>query len=118
MPFVVTEACIRCRHTDCAAVCPVECFRAGPDFLAIHPDECIDCAVCVPECPVGAIHADTALPPGQEAFAAINARLARHAGWPVITVREPAPPDHAHWATVAHKRALLAPALAATPEAG
>ncbi len=93
----------------------MSCFRAGPDVLVIHPDECIDCAVCVPECPVGAIFPDTGLPAGQEAFAAINARLARHAGWPVITEREAAPADHARWAEVKDKRALLAATLARLP---
>ena len=55
MTHVVTEACIQCRYTDCVDVCPVDCFRQGPNFLAIDPDECIDCAVCIPECPVNAI---------------------------------------------------------------
>lgn len=58
MTFVVTEACIKCKYTDCVNVCPVDCFYEGPNFLAINPDECIDCAVCVPECPVNAIVAD------------------------------------------------------------
>ena len=58
MTYVVTEACIRCKYTDCVDVCPVDCFREGPNFLVIDPDECIDCAVCVPECPVQAIHED------------------------------------------------------------
>jgi NAD-dependent dihydropyrimidine dehydrogenase PreA subunit len=54
MTHVVTEACIRCKYTDCVDVCPVDCFREGPNFLTIDPDECIDCAVCIPECPVNA----------------------------------------------------------------
>ena len=58
MTHVVTESCIRCRYTDCVDVCPVDCFRVGPNFLAIDPDECIDCAVCVAECPVNAIFAE------------------------------------------------------------
>ena len=56
MTHVVTESCIRCKYTDCVDVCPVDCFREGPNFLTIDPDECIDCAVCIPECPVNAIY--------------------------------------------------------------
>ena len=55
MTHVVLESCIRCKYTDCVDVCPVDCFREGPNFLTIDPDECIDCAVCIPECPVNAI---------------------------------------------------------------
>ena len=55
MTHVVTESCIRCKYTDCVDVCPVDCFREGPNLLVIDPDECIDCAVCIPECPVNAI---------------------------------------------------------------
>ena len=62
MTFVVTEACIRCKYTDCVAVCPVDAFREGGTFLVIDPDDCIDCAVCVPECPVEAIYAEEDLP--------------------------------------------------------
>src|SRR5215212_9834927 len=57
MTYVVTESCIRCKYTDCVDVCPVDCFREGPNMLVIDPDECIDCAVCIPECPVNAIYA-------------------------------------------------------------
>lgn len=59
MTYVVTESCIQCKYTDCVSVCPVDCFYEGPNFLVINPDECIDCAVCVPECPVNAIVPDT-----------------------------------------------------------
>ena len=59
MTHVVTEACIKCKHTDCVIVCPVDCFYEGPNFLTINPDECIDCGVCIPECPENAIFADT-----------------------------------------------------------
>ena len=58
MTHVVTESCIRCKYTDCVDVCPVDCFREGPNMLVIDPDECIDCAVCIPECPVNAIYAE------------------------------------------------------------
>lgn len=83
MTFVVTEACISCKYTDCVDVCPVDAFREGKNFLVIDPDECIDCAVCVPECPVNAIFAEEDVPAGQQAFVAINARLAHK--WPVIS---------------------------------
>jgi ferredoxin len=83
MTHVVTESCIRCRYTDCVDVCPVDCFREGPNFLAIDPDECIDCAVCVAECPVNAIYAEEDVPGDQQNFIDLNAELAR--SWPSIT---------------------------------
>ena len=67
MTYVVTESCIRCKYTDCVDVCPVDCFREGPNFLVIDPDECIDCAVCIPECPVNAIYAEDDVPADQQA---------------------------------------------------
>ena len=82
MTYVVTESCLKCKYTDCVDVCPVDCFREGPNFLVIDPDECIDCTLCVPECPIDAIYADTDVPKDQADFIAINARLARV--WPVI----------------------------------
>jgi ferredoxin len=105
MSFVVTEACIRCKYTDCVAVCPVDCFHEGPNFLVIDPDVCIDCAVCVPECPVGAIVAEADVPAAQQSYIEMNARLA--AQWPVISqTREPLP-DAEHWAAVTDKRVQL-----------
>ena len=65
MAFIVTESCIKCKHTDCVEVCPVDCFYEGPNFLVIHPDECIDCALCEPECPVDAIFSEDELPDDQ-----------------------------------------------------
>jgi len=59
MAYVVTESCIKCKYTDCVDVCPVDCFREGPNMLVIDPEECIDCTLCVPECPVEAIFART-----------------------------------------------------------
>ena len=67
MTYVVTESCIRCKYTDCVDVCPVDCFREGPNFLVIDPDECIDCTLCVAECPVEAIFAEDDVPPAQQA---------------------------------------------------
>ena len=105
MTFVVTEACIRCKYTDCVSVCPVDCFHEGPNFLVINPQGCIDCAVCVPECPVGAIVPDTEVPTEQQAFVVINARLSTM--WPVISeAREPLV-DAEVWANVPNKREFL-----------
>jgi ferredoxin len=95
MTFVVTENCIRCKYTDCVDVCPVDCFREGPNFLVIDPDECIDCAVCVPECPANAIYAEEDVPGDQQSFIKINADLSRQ--WPSITKRKPAPDDADEW---------------------
>ena len=107
MTFVVTEACIRCKYTDCVDVCPMACFVEGPNFLAIDPEECIDCSMCVPECPVGAIVADHEIDEAQRVFIEINRQAASEAGWPRITrSREPLP-DHEHWAGVRDKRAWL-----------
>ena len=97
MTYVVTESCIRCKYTDCVEVCPVDCFHEGPNFLVIDPDECIDCTLCVPECPVNAIFAEDDLPEDQRHFTQINADLAKN--WPVITEKIPAPPDAAEWET-------------------
>lgn len=105
MTFVVTEACIRCKYTDCVSVCPVDCFHEGANFLVIDPEVCIDCAVCVPECPVNAIVADHELNADQQPYLALNARYAKE--WPVITqAREPLP-DAQAWADVKPKLAEL-----------
>ncbi len=93
MTHVVTEACIRCKYTDCVDVCPVDCFREGPNFLTIDPDECIDCAVCIPECPVSAIYAEEDVPKDQQHMIALNAELARLPGWKSITKRKAARPE-------------------------
>lgn len=105
MPHVVTENCINCKHTDCVEVCPVDCFHEGPNFLVIDPVECIDCTLCVDECPVGAIYAEDDVPAGQEPFLQINAELAPL--WPVLTARKPAMPEAGKWDGVPGKLALL-----------
>ena len=105
MTHVVTESCIKCKHTDCVDVCPVDCFKEGPNFLVIDPDECIDCAVCIPECPVNAIYAEEDVPAGQESFTALNAELAKL--WPVITDKKDALPDAEQWKDVKEKLPLL-----------
>jgi len=105
MTHVVTESCIRCRYTDCVDVCPVDCFKMGPNFLIIDPDECIDCAVCIPECPVNAIYAEEDVPADQREFIQINADLSKH--WKVITKRTAPLPDADDWATVVDKKQYL-----------
>ena len=97
MTHVVSESCIRCKYTDCVDVCPVDCFREGPNMLVIDPDECIDCAVCIPECPVNAIYAEEDLPANQLAFIKLNAELALADGWKSITKRKAPPPDADDW---------------------
>lgn len=105
MTHVVTEACIKCRYTDCVDVCPVDCFHAGPNFLVIDPDECIDCAVCVAECPAEAIYAEEDLPSDQVQFIEINAELAQQ--WEVISRKQDALPDADDWKAKTGKLALL-----------
>src|SRR5437588_8292001 len=105
MTHVVTDSCIRCKYTDCVEVCPVDCFREGPDFLVIDPDECIDCAVCIPECPVNAIQVDTELAPAQLAFLELNRKLAPD--WPAITRRKAPLPDAEQWKEATGKLAGL-----------
>lgn len=105
MAYVVTEACIRCKYTDCVDVCPVDCFHEGPDLLVIDPAECIDCAVCVPECPVNAIYAEDEVPDAQQGFIALNAQLAP--GWPVLRVSKAAHAQAAQWDGKPGKLALL-----------
>tara|TARA_B110000090_G_scaffold64063_1_gene73231 strand:- start:82 stop:450 length:369 start_codon:yes stop_codon:yes gene_type:complete len=105
MTFIVGDNCIKCKHTDCVEVCPVDCFYEGPNFLVIHPDECIDCALCEPECPVGAIFAEDEIPEGQEVFLEINAELAEV--WPNITEQKDALPEAAEWDGVENKIQFL-----------
>lgn len=93
MTYVVTENCIKCKYQDCVEVCPVDCFYEGENFLVIHPEECIDCGVCEPECPADAIKADTV--PGVDKWLAINAKYAEL--WPNITAIGTVPADADEW---------------------
>ncbi len=95
MTFVVTENCIKCKFTDCVEVCPVDCFHEGPNFLVIDPDECIDCALCEPECPANAISSEDDLSPEMAPFLEINARKSKE--WPIITAHKEALPDADKW---------------------
>jgi ferredoxin len=105
MTYVVTETCIKCKYTDCVDVCPVDCSREGPNMLVIDPDECIDCTLCVPECPVEAIFAEDDVPDAQHEFIAKNGALAKV--WQPIIERKPAPADADEWAKVKEKKHLL-----------
>ena len=87
MTYVVTEDCVDCKYTDCAAVCPVEAFHELPDRLYINPDTCIDCDACVPECPVEAIYADASLPEQFAEWLPLNAEAAEY---PVLSGKIPA----------------------------
>jgi len=89
MPYVVTENCIKCKYTDCVEVCPVDCFYEGENMLVIHPDECIDCGVCEPECPAEAIIPDTETE--AEKWLELNREYAL--AWPNLTRKKDAPPD-------------------------
>lgn len=105
MPYVVTDNCIKCKYTDCVDVCPVDCFYEGPNFLVIDPDECIDCALCEPECPAEAIFADDDVPDNMTNFIDLNAELAKE--WPVISEMKPAPEDAKKWDGVENKLKYL-----------
>ncbi len=105
MTHIVTENCIKCKHTDCVEVCPVDCFYEGPNFLAINPDECIDCGVCIPECPVDAIVPDNAEDIDVVFWVDLNKRLSKK--WPVITKKKSGLPDAEQWKDKPNKITLL-----------
>jgi ferredoxin len=93
MAYIVTEACIKCKYMDCVEVCPVDCFYEGENMLVIHPDECIDCGVCEPECPAEAIVPDT--DGSAEKFAEVNRQYSQ--SWPNITRKGDHPADADEW---------------------
>jgi ferredoxin len=105
MTFVVTEQCVRCKFTDCVDVCPVECFHEGPNFLVIDPVVCIDCALCIPECPVDAIYEENDLPEEFAEYLQLNAELSQK--WPQISATQNPLPDADAWADVPNKRQWL-----------
>jgi ferredoxin len=101
MAFVVTDNCIRCKYTDCVAVCPADAFYEGPNFLVINPDDCIDCDLCPVECPAGAIYQEDEVPANQKEFIELNAHLSQI--WPrIIEVKAP-PKDANKWDGVENK---------------
>jgi len=105
MTFVVTENCIKCKHTSCVEVCPTDAFREGPNFLVIDPDACVDCNACVPECPIDAIYEEDDLAEDQLHFVDLNADLSKV--WPEISEVKPALVGHEQWDGVADKILLL-----------
>ena len=105
MTFVVTEECIKCKLTDCVEVCPVDCFHEGPNMLVIDPDECIDCTLCEPECPVEAISSEDDVTENMQQFLELNAELSRL--WPVINEMKDPPEDSDEWRGKPNKLELL-----------
>lgn len=106
MTHLVTNSCINCKYTDCVVVCPVDCFYEGPNFLAINPDECIDCAVCIPECPVKAIvHENDLSDEEREYWLKINTELSQK--WPGISKRKDPLPNADEWAVNPDKKIYL-----------
>ena len=99
MTYVVTDSCIKCKYMDCLVVCPVNCFYEGQNMLVISPEECIDCGVCVPECPVDAIKPDSE--PDLDRWVQINADYAKC--WPNVTVRREPPDDAKQWELIPDK---------------
>jgi len=99
MTYVVVESCIKCKYMDCVEVCPVDCFYEGENMLVIHPDECIDCGVCEPECPAEAIKPDTES--GLEKWLELNAQYAKNGA--NITVKREQPADVNDWEGVPTK---------------
>lgn len=108
MTFVVCEPCIKCKYTDCVDVCPVACFHEGANMLAIDPEECIDCGVCVDECPVNAIYPEDEVPEKWQDFIEKNARFAKE--WPVIEEGHDPLPTAEEFKDVQEKRDLIDPA--------
>ena len=100
MTYVVTEACIKCKYMDCVEVCPVDCFYEGENMLVINPDECIDCGVCEPECPVEAILPDTES--AAEKWLELNRKFSNGV-WPNITRKGTPPADADSFKGVAGK---------------
>ncbi len=105
MTYVVADACVKCKYTDCVDVCPVDCFHEGPNFLVIDPEECIDCTLCVAECPAEAIFAEDDVPDDQREYIALNAELSKM--WKVIVERKDPLPDADDWVSVKNKLQYL-----------
>ena len=107
MAYIVAEPCINCKYTDCVDVCPVDCFHEGVNFLAIHPEDCIDCGACEPECPTEAIFEEDELPEKWQQYVDLNAKYADE--WPEITSKKDPMPDAAEWHEKTGKDDLLSP---------
>lgn len=105
MAYVVTDACVRCKFTDCVATCPADCFHEGENMLVIDPAECIDCGACVPACPVNAIYHADDVPDDLQDYVALNERLAK--GWPLITSQKDPLDDAEEFRNVKGKRGMV-----------
>ena len=99
MTYIVKDECIKCKLTDCVEVCPVDCFYEGENMLVIHPDECIDCGVCEPECPVDAIQSDTE--DGAEKWLVLNRNMSEK--WPNITEKKEPMQDQEKFRNIKNK---------------
>lgn len=107
MTYVVTEACIKCKYTDCVSVCPVDCFYEGDNILVIDPDSCIDCALCQSECPVDAIYSDNDLPADQRFMLEVNSDLSKLWKDRNITTKKDPLPEAEQWAKIKDKKEYL-----------
>ena len=105
MTYIVNDKCIKCKLMDCVEVCPVDCFYEGDNFIVINPEECIDCGLCEPACPVKAIYAEDELPPDQIPFIEINDNLSRK--WPNLTQKKDAMPEAEKYAEIKNKIGML-----------
>ena len=105
MAFIVGDACVKCKLTDCVEVCPVDCFYEGPNMLVINPDECIDCALCEPECPIEAIYSEDEVPEDQIEYIELNAELCTQ--WPNIVEQKDPLPDSEEWKEVKGKFEMI-----------
>jgi len=105
MAYIVTDACVRCKFTDCVATCPADCFHEGVNMLAIDPDECIDCGACVPACPVNAIYHEDDVPHDMQEYVALNKRLAKM--WPLITAQKDPLDEAEEYRKVTGKRSMV-----------
>jgi ferredoxin len=101
--YVVTENCIKCKYMDCVEVCPVDCFYVGENMLVIHPDECIDCGVCEPECPAEAIVPDS----DEKGAEWLELNRTYSTQWPNITRKGEAPGDADEWKDKPGKKELF-----------
>lgn len=105
MTYVVTSSCIQCKHTDCVTVCPTDSFHEGSNFLVINPEDCIDCGICVGECPVNAIFNEVDVPVSEQSTIQLNADLSKI--WPNIIEKKGALPDAEKWKDVSDKLSML-----------
>ncbi len=105
MTFIVTDKCVKCKYTDCVEVCPVDCFREGENMLVIDPDECIDCALCEPECPIQAIIPEDDVTSDKKSLVDYNAKKSKE--WPAITESKAPMPEADEYKEIENKTEFL-----------